>query len=91
MESTRLDDSHCGKCGHVLDAATAVDGGDYSPKENDLTVCVYCGEMHQFDADLKLHPLTEEQKVAIQEDAPETWEILSNAQAHIRADLNAKA
>lgn len=81
---TKLTESKCASCGHILDTATGVEEGT-TPSVNDLTVCVYCGELHRFDEDLKLVLLTEEEIEEIKDQAPDVWNTLSSAQSHIKA------
>jgi hypothetical protein len=38
---------------------------DFTPRPGDLTVCLYCGHLQAFDADLKLRNLTDEEMHAI--------------------------
>lgn len=36
----------CYTCGYLMDAASPVHGGDISPKEEDLSLCVNCGALY---------------------------------------------
>jgi len=59
-ESTdHLSPAPCGHCGKVLDGGSSARG--QMPKAGDLSLCIYCGNVNQFDADMKLSKLTEEQ------------------------------
>lgn len=49
--------TQCPDCGKVLDAAKSADG-DRAPKPDDLSVCLYCGSILQFDAGMSLVALT---------------------------------
>ncbi len=42
----------CPTCGYVMDRATTLDGADVTPKPDDLTICMSCGDVLQFDATL---------------------------------------
>lgn len=45
----------CPVCSHVLDSATGVPGqGDARPKPGDLSVCLKCGEVLEFAADMSI-------------------------------------
>lgn len=48
----------CPKCRHTLDAATDPEG-IAAPKPNDVSVCIWCGEILQFDENLKLSSATQ--------------------------------
>jgi hypothetical protein len=48
----------CPKCGGNLDGALNTTG-DGHPEKGDLSICVYCGELLQFTASLKLELLPE--------------------------------
>ena len=52
----------CTSCGHILDAAAG--WGDHPPKPGDLSICIQCGHLAAFGADLRLRELT----------AKEMWE-----------------
>jgi molybdopterin synthase catalytic subunit len=46
---------HKGKrcsCGNVIDVASSAD--PEPPRKKDLSICMYCGQVHQFNADLEL-------------------------------------
>jgi hypothetical protein len=58
MDTTILPVSNCSGCGTKLDAATAVDA---VPKHGDFSVCIECGTLHRFDAELRLIAATEEE------------------------------
>lgn len=47
----------CPKCGADINAATSVDGVYAKPAENDLSVCLSCGNMLAFNNDLTLRVL----------------------------------
>jgi hypothetical protein len=43
MKTHHLKPQMCWTCGYLMDAASAVDGGQKPPKENDLSMCLNCG------------------------------------------------
>ena len=51
-------DNLCPNCKEKLDAATAV-SHESRPKEGDLSVCFYCGQLLKFSSDGSLLPLEE--------------------------------
>jgi hypothetical protein len=58
-EADRIAGSPCGHCGKDLDSASG-DGG-HKPNPGDVSVCVYCCGINEFDAELRLVKLTDEQ------------------------------
>ena len=38
----------CPKCGKVIDQAADVDNENCAPKEGDISLCFYCGEILKF-------------------------------------------
>lgn len=50
----------CWHCDRPLDGATDVDGGEEPPAEGAVSLCLYCGAIGIFDADMRLHAPTEE-------------------------------
>ena len=50
---TRLPASPCENCGRELDAAT----GDGQPSPGDISICIGCGTVRQFDAEMRLEPV----------------------------------
>lgn len=50
VESVRMPPCACPKCQARLDAATDAAGGDAVPKPGDLTICIHCTAVLQFDA-----------------------------------------
>lgn len=51
MKNPTLPICHCPTCGYVLDSATCVEG-DHNPKPGDVSVCLKCGEVLQFNESL---------------------------------------
>lgn len=64
MKSHRTPVSFCLRCGHTLDAATCISRAGAKPRAFDVTVCVGCGAILQFDATMRLQPISEQQAVA---------------------------
>jgi hypothetical protein len=56
----RVKESNCLNCGRTLDAATSVDGEE-TPEPDCITICLRCGHIMAFTADLSLRALTEEE------------------------------
>lgn len=60
MISTLVPKACCPECHAELDTATSA-RGDYTPAQGDVSVCVYCGALLQFDPSLVLVPLSEDE------------------------------
>lgn len=60
MISTLVPKACCPECHADLDTATSA-RGDYTPEHGDVSVCVYCGALLQFDPSLALVPLSEDE------------------------------
>lgn len=54
MRDKRLRDTKCPTCGKTLDAAGTLSGVDEIPAPEDVTVCIHCGDIAQFQSDLSL-------------------------------------
>lgn len=54
----KLRKRHCPNCNHQLDAATALSGEDVKPKKGDITICINCAEILQFDKNIRPVKLT---------------------------------
>lgn len=61
MPLVQLPILYCAHCGHKLDGASARTA-NYVPKENDVTMCFYCGGVMRFTADGSVRVLTAEEK-----------------------------
>jgi hypothetical protein len=56
-QHTRLPPSYCPTCAVELDCATPAEV-DATPRDGDLTVCMYCGAVLIFTAELRQRPAT---------------------------------
>lgn len=61
--------TRCPYCEHEIDRASHVDG-HAMPKEGELSICMYCVQVMQFDADLLPHSITPAALQAIYDDQP---------------------
>lgn len=61
MIETKLPKRDCLHCHGSLDAATCVHD-EVRPKDGDLTMCIYCGHLMAFTADLSLRELNDEER-----------------------------
>jgi glutaredoxin len=53
MTITRLKPARCPHCHMKIDAFDQLDDETIRPSPDDLTVCIYCGEVSQFDRKLR--------------------------------------
>ncbi len=68
---------NCGNCHKVLDAVT----GKAIPKQGDISVCINCGEITEFDNDLTMKPVITPRMQTLQSDHPNIYKsimLLSN-------------
>lgn len=49
-------DNNCPACGRRLSGNTGI-GHDHQPKAGDVTVCIYCAQVHEYREDLSLRPI----------------------------------
>lgn len=59
FKTTRLEDDNCPNCGHTLSAATS--DINATPESGDCSICIECYTFLQFDDNLKLLALTEDE------------------------------
>lgn len=56
MNTSKCPASNCPACNTVLDAATGIAAAGHKPEHGDVSFCIACGELLQFDADLRAVP-----------------------------------
>lgn len=61
MKEVRIPPHACLHCQGNLDGATNVTSSQ-GPKDGDLTICIYCGHLMAFTADLALRELNAEEQ-----------------------------
>jgi hypothetical protein len=66
--TTRTPKTPCLKCGRPLDAATNP-SNDFTPVEGDISMCLHCGHVMAFDADLRFRELNEQERREVEGDA----------------------
>lgn len=81
----RLIESRCPQCNYKLDAATVANGDDRMPDPGDHSVCINCGQVLKYEADLRLRKATAAEIREIMEEAPEAWATIEKAQMFIHA------
>lgn len=60
-KSKRIRESRCTSCGKQLTGAMVVDDRTRTPKPGDVSVCMWCGHIMAFDAELALRDLTDDE------------------------------
>ena len=53
-----MHDDHCLCCHRLLNGARTIER--YQPRPGDITICIYCGFMHQFGKDMRLEAIPPE-------------------------------
>lgn len=76
MEHNRIKPSSCPHCNYLMDAAFSPGDESARPNPGDLTICINCAEILQFDADLMMQKVPDEIMKDIQEGSPEQYEQL---------------
>ena len=51
--SKKLRKRFCPNCEHQLDAVTHLGDGDIKPRRGDITICINCAEILQFDKNIR--------------------------------------
>ena len=59
--TTHLPETTCLGCGKLVDAAAAPADDDAVPVPGDVSICIHCGYLMAFAADLSYRELTEEE------------------------------
>jgi hypothetical protein len=59
---------HCPQCGHKLDAATDTLRERHRPKRGDISVCVYCAGINQWNTALQLEAVTGDELILAKAD-----------------------
>ena len=83
-------ESYCPNCNYKLDAHTSVADGEIVPKEGDGSVCINCGEILMFNADLKLELITNERLEEFEKESPAQFKMATMISSIIRAKYAAK-
>jgi len=60
----RMPATKCLECGHELDAMSGI-GNDVKPVAGDITICIMCGHIMAFNADLSLRELTDAEAMSV--------------------------
>jgi hypothetical protein len=78
-------ESRCLQCNYKLDGSTHVQGGAPSlPEEGDASVCLNCGQVLTYDAELHLRKITVRELGELMAENPEGWATIEKAQMFIR-------
>jgi hypothetical protein len=66
-----ITETQCPECGHVLDAAEAVDDPEVRPSPGDLSICIKCSAILIFTEDMSIRLATDAELDELAEDSPE--------------------
>jgi len=64
IKSNIMPNNACLNCGDIMDRATSVDH-EFKPHEGAIAVCLKCGHIMSFDAQLKFRELTDEEIIDV--------------------------
>lgn len=49
-----LEEDHCPKCGCLINASTGIEDENQMPSKGDISICIKCASILEFDENLKL-------------------------------------
>ena len=81
-EAIRTPESRCPQCNYKTGAATQVHGEEGSPEAGSISVCLNCGQLAVFNADLTLRRMTREEIADTMKDQG-AWQTITKAQRMI--------
>jgi len=76
---------NCPYCDKHVDRASNAGPEGSNPEEGDFCVCIYCGEVGRFDADIKLQKTTPEDLAELQREAPDSMQQLQEVSSTIKS------
>jgi len=83
LPSYRHAASRCPQCSYRLDASTKAHGEKGAPEEGDASVCINCGQVLIYAADLSLRKATAEEIRELMDNA-KAWAVIESAQRFIQ-------
>lgn len=78
-----LIESRCPQCNYKLTGASIIYGEDQKPEAGDFSVCLNCGQILVFDADLTLRKMSADKIRELMTDK-EAWDTIEQTQMFIR-------
>ena len=78
-----LVESRCPQCDYTLTGATIIEGEDQKPEPGDSSVCLNCGQILTYEADLTLRKASIDEVRELMEQ-PQAWAVIEKAQLLIR-------
>lgn len=87
IETTQLPRHGCPVCLRPFDAATNITG-DAKPQPGDLTICLYCTTVLEFDAEMRPQELSPARRAAV---PMEQWRVIERMRLVIAMERAAKA
>lgn len=80
----------CPHCKQKLDAASGLQGDKDIPGPGDLSICLYCGTILEYEEGFFLHVATDERLSALNMEDPEVYHLLIEARDTILAYIEFK-
>jgi len=77
----------CIKCFKSLDTAASTELGR-GPKENDLSVCAYCGTISKYTENLSLSPMCKSELTELEKKDPEAYAQLKKVERMIKTFID---
>jgi hypothetical protein len=77
-------ETRCPQCEYRLDASGRFGEDEGSPEKGDASVCLNCGQLLIYDADLRLQKATVRDIGELMAETPEAWATIEKAQMVIR-------
>lgn len=79
-----MKENNCPECGKVTNRAESIEDGSTTPEVGDISLCLYCGSINQFDADLNIHPVADGVMDKIKEEDLVNYEVIMNMVSYIK-------
>lgn len=82
-EPVPIERAHCAYCGYYVDCSSVVGQSTATPKNGDMSMCLYCGNVQVFDGG-KLVRLDDQEEYVQSHLIPEDLSLLRKAQHMVR-------
>lgn len=63
-----LEEDHCPKCGCLINASTGIEDENQMPSKGDISICIECASILEFNENLKLKLCSQETINRLDED-----------------------
>ena len=82
-----LPESSCPNCNRKMDRATGIRDRDDVPEPGSISICICCAAINEYDDDLRLRLLPEDELKEISIQHPKTYQILMKAQRIVKQKI----